>query len=240
MKKQLPILIAVFAVAVIAAYVVMQRRSDPVPVPSSSPTASSVPGGSTYYNRYMSVDVPADWKLTEVPDASGAVNITSGAWVLFIHPAAVQASGVEGGRFDEYAGGAPGVELVMGDLERPRNGRECAVPSVKQGAAVIEGTSVARYDFFTVLKGAMPGCHVPAEAPPVWFLSIVGNKNGLNEVKSVTQKKVLPGPNGTPRQFAITMSYKAATVEDLPRQYSRELDMALREMDAIVSTIVFR
>jgi hypothetical protein len=28
-------------------------------------------------------------------------------------------------------------------------------------------------------------------------------------------------------------------VEDLPRQYSRELDMALREMDAIVSTVVF-
>lgn len=235
MKKKLIIGVLVVAAVAVAVFLATRSASD-----TATPTAAPE-GGKGYSNRYMTLNVAAGWKLSEASDAAGAVNITKGNWVLFISPAATQTSGVIGGNFEEFAGGAPGVETVMGGLPKPRNGYECGKAVVKNGVSIVEGTPVSRYDFTTVLTGALAGCRIPAEAPPAWFLSVVGNQAGFNDVSSVTTKKVVAAPDGFPkRQFAITMSYTAATVDDLPRQYTADLDAGLREMDSMVSTLVFK
>src|SRR3989344_3193736 len=71
----------------------------PTPNPTAPLTQSQV-----YDNQYMKVIIPAGWSAKQATNNPAALNITKGNYILFVNARAGQASGVEGGRFEEYAG----------------------------------------------------------------------------------------------------------------------------------------
>src|SRR3989344_220423 len=116
--------VALLVVGGIVGYVMGNRGVKPVvtttPSSSASPssnvtiapttTPTTVTQSKVYSNQYLTVTIPAGWSYSTTQ--AGAINIIKNNYILYINPAASQASGVEGGRFGEIAGGAPSSDAV--------------------------------------------------------------------------------------------------------------------------------
>lgn len=218
----------------------------PVPVPVAEPpviTPVAPVVGTVFKNAYMEVTVSEGWTLAEATETlqdqrydqltgttvkvgepktskTGAVNITKGKYILYIHPQAGQASGVDGGRFAEIAMGAPSADAVVIEQPSPPCGTEKTSP-VKVGWT--------RHDWFVSGKDKkVEYCAVPAGSTAVWYFSYVtDSKNGYINYYA---DGALPG-------WVITMGYNSKTVNSLPPQNSSELTTALTEMTDIVKTL---
>lgn len=217
----------------------------PAPAPVAEPpiiTPVAPVVGTVFENAYMKVTVPQDWTVTEVTETlqdqrydkltgktitvgepkttkNGAVNITKGKYILYIHPQAGQASGVTGGRFAEISMGAPSADAVVIEQPSPPCGTE-------QKSLVKNGWT--RHDWFVSSKDKLEYCAVPSGSATVWYFSyITDSRNGY--INYYTDGS-LPG-------WVITMGYNTKTVNSLPPQSSPELTTALTEMTNIVKTL---
>ncbi len=215
----------------------------PVPVAEPpAPTPAPPVAGTMFENAYMKVTVPQGWALTEVTETlqdqrydqatgktikvgepkttkNGAVNITKGKYILYVHPQAGQASGVDGGRFAEIAMGAPSADAVVVEQPSPPCGTE------KTSAVKVGWT---RHDWFVSSADKKDYCAVPSGSSAVWYFSyITDSKNGYINYYNAGS---LPG-------WVITMGYNSKTVNSLPAQNSPELTTALTEMTNIVKTL---
>lgn len=218
----------------------------PAPTPVAEPpviTPVAPVVGTVFKNAYMQVTVPEGWTLTEATQTlqdqrydqltgktvkvgepkttkTGAVNITKGKYILYIHPQASQASGVDGGRFAEIAMGAPSADAVVIEQPNPPCGTEKTSP-VKVGWT--------RHDWYVSgTDKKVEYCAVPSGSAAVWYFSYVTDvKNGYINYNS---QGSLPG-------WVITMGYNSKTVNSLPPQNSPELITALTEMTDIVKTL---
>jgi hypothetical protein len=201
-----------------------------------------------FENAFMRITIPGGWSITEsyitvTGDKTeriknGAVNISKEGYILYINPTAMQASGGEGGRFDEGAGGAPGVELVMRDIDRPAGGFECS----ENVTAIDIGGGFFRRDFYSKASGTYT-CHVPTSGNAGWFLSVVSDssKGWLSDPQTFSSTPLGPNLFGNPeRQFVITMTFTASTPDALPRKGAPTLTSMLNEMTGIVRTLAFK
>lgn len=218
------------------------------PPPATIPTAEPVVNGG-YENPYMKVAVPAGWKLEELtefvpehmsnsttslqvddappigvsaPVKTGAVTITKGNYILYIHPHASQASGVTGGRFAEIAMGSPSANAVVTEQPSPPCGQ-----TVSSGTIRIPGLVLTRKDLYVSSADKKDYCAVPAKGT-AWYFSYVTDPKGgyINYYKAGE----LPG-------YVITMAYNAAKPDLLPLKGSAELEQALADMTGIVKTL---
>lgn len=198
--------------------------------------------GSVFENDFIKVTIPEGWRLTEATTTlqdqiydkntgkttkvgkpqttkNGAVNITKGNYILYINPNAGQASGIEGGRFNEIAGGAPSADAVVIDR-----------PSPPCGEAVV-GANFAgfvRKDLFVSSAHKQEYCTAPKSGKTVWYFSYITDACGgyFNYYRT-----------GETPAYVITMAYNSKNLENLPEKGSTGLTSALGEMTDILHTL---
>lgn len=199
----------------------------------------------SYENEYMKIAIPVGWTAKEATQKNSygtcidkeactveekiepnpaAVNITKGNYILYINAQASQASGVEGGRFVEYAGGAPSVEAVI--TEWPSE--PCYGSAQATSMIIVNGISMKRTDLFVGARDTAEYCRKPTSGT-VWYFSYIGS--GINYFD-----EKLAGLDG----WVISMAYNSRDVNLLPKKGSAELNAMLAEMSSIVKTLEFK
>lgn len=202
-----------------------------------------------FYKDYMSINVPPDWKISEVTrtfqdqkyddatgkitligkpitEKTGAIEITKGNYSIFISP------------IFQYEHARPletisirgqGAELVMKDIERPWGGLECAtVSKMVIGAFVLD-------NYYTD-KSKHPSsgsCNFPTDEKSVWFGSeSTGNTDTLETLED--------GSRGEYKnEYGIFFDYNTDDVNKLPKKDSLELKQFFDEAISILNTLKF-
>ncbi len=190
--------------------------------PVATPPISHAPNivNGVYSNQYLTLTVPAGWKLTEATKI-GAVNLTKGNYILYINPRVSQASGVEGGRFEEYAGGSPSVGAVV--VYHP--GGPCGTSDTY--TLSLNATTTRRTDFYIHSRDKTESCATPTNGQTVWYFSDVGLGINYYNISHYS------GPVG----WVVTMAYNSTTIDSFPVKGSADLDQALSEMTNILKTL---
>ncbi len=230
------VIVALVVIAGIV-YAMMSKTSEPMTTatptasmspsvsPSASPEATTTPTTVTqskvYSNSYMSVTIPAGWSYSTAKSGA-AINITKGNYILYINSRASQASGVEGGRFVEYAGGAPSVEAVI--KEWPTD--PCYGSPTASSTLIVDSTSTKRTDLYVGAHDTAEYCNKPSQGT-VWYFSYLGN--GINYYKNP--------PAGDSLGWVVTMAYNSRDVSALPQKDSVELNAMLKDMSSILATL---
>ena len=176
---------------------------------------------TVFENQYMKIALPPGWTAKRPGRIPTAVNITKGNYILYISTQASQASGVEGGRFDEIAMGAPSADAVVTQHPAPPCGRGESSPA---------SDGHTRMDLY-VSKGdskSQDWCNAPLSGATVWYFSYITDAAGgyFNYY--------VPGQN---RALVVTMAYRSKDVNRLPLKGSPELNSMLSEMTSIVSSL---
>lgn len=222
-----------------------------LPPAAEPPTAVPVAqlGGTVFENDYIKFVVAEGWQLTEATRTlqdqeydkntgttikigepkttkTGAVNITKGKYILYINPQAGQASGVEGGRFGEIAGGAPSADVVIVEHPSP----PCGTEVVGESSIPIPGAVLTRHDLYISSEDKQDYCAAPTNGKNVWYFSYLTTAAGgyFNYYKEA------------PLGFVITMAYNSKDINSFPVKGTPELYTHLRDMGNIVKTIQFK
>lgn len=184
--------------------------------PTSSVTPTVPPTSSVYENSYMKITVPSTWTYTTT--ANGSINIMKDNYILFINPNYQQASGVQGGRFEEIASGAPSADAIIK-----------VKPSGPCGSTVttLAYSVYKRKDLYVKNSDASETCAAPTTNSSVWYFSYVVDNDGyLSYYKTVANTS-----------YVITMSYNSKNVNSFPVKDSSALNAKLNEMTNIVKTL---
>lgn len=179
---------------------------------------------AVYENQYMKVVLPPGWTAKKSGRIPTAVNITKGNYILYISTQASQASGVEGGRFDEIAMGAPSADAVVTQYPTPPCGKAESSPA-SDGHTRID-LYVNKAD-----SKSQDWCNAPLSGATVWYFSYITDAAGgyFNYY--------VPGQN---RGLVVTMAYRSKDVNRLPLKGSTKLNSMLSEMTSIVSSLTIK
>lgn len=179
---------------------------------------------TVYENQYMKVVLPPRWTAKKSGRIPTAVNITKGNYILYISTQASQASGVEGGRFDEIAMGAPSADAVVTQYPTPPCGKAESSPA-SDGHTRID-LYVSKAD-----SKSQDWCNAPLSGATVWYFSYITDAAGgyFNYY--------VPGQN---RALVVTMAYRSKDVNRLPLKGSTKLNSMLSEMTSIVSSLTIK
>ena len=206
--------------------------------------------GTLYKNEYMTVTIPDGWKLSEgtrtiqnqtydkntgkitligppIVEKTGAVNIVKGNYILYINPWAGQASGIQGGRFGEIAGGALSVMAVAED---PSAGVICGSSDSPPVFTNMDQNPHSRVDLYTSQE-QRNYCNRPASGKEAWYFSYI------TDIKDSTYFNYYK--DGEALSFVITMAYNSKDINKLPLKNSEELTTMLSEMSNIIKTAEF-
>lgn len=242
-KKTLPIIFYIVLLALIgvAIYFVVDKKAklatnqsgdgahtnNTVPPNHVTPISSTTPHleqDQVYENQYIKVIIPPGWVTKQVANNPAALNIIKGNYILFINARARQASGVPGGRFEEFAGGAPSVDAVI--VEHP--GGPCGISETSM--IVVNGVPTKRTDYYVSSSDQNEFCRKPTVAETVWYFSFVGN--GINYFN-------IPNDSGA-LGWVVTMAYDSKIVNSFPIKSSLTLNKILSEMTSIVKTLAIK
>jgi hypothetical protein len=176
---------------------------------------------TVYENQYLRVVLPPGWTAKSPRRHPAAVNIAKGNYILYINTQASQASGVEGGRFDEIAMGAPSADAVVTTFPSPPCGKAESKPAAKPHTRV--DLYVSKAD-----SKSQTWCDAPSSGATAWYFSYITDPAGgyFNFY--------VPGQN---RALVATMAYSAKNVNTLPLKGSTELDSMLSEMTSMVNSL---
>jgi len=179
---------------------------------------------TVYENQYMKIVLLPGWTARKPGRIPTAVNITKGNYILYISTQASQASGVEGGRFDEIAMGAPSADAVVTQYPTPPCGRGESSPA-SDGHTRID-LYVSKAD-----SKSQEWCNAPLSGATVWYFSYITDAAGgyFNFY--------VPGQN---RALVVTMAYRSKDVNRLPLKGSTELNSMLSEMTSIVRSLTIK
>ena len=174
----------------------------------------SSPGtGKRFDNQYLTMTIVSGWTVGRSVDQK--LTLTQGKYLLIINPIFTHASGVEGGRFSEIVEGMPSVNAVMGNVDQPASGAECAQ---YQSRALKITQAIELGSLYTDSSKTGIGCVFPTSGPPVWFGSYSGG-------------------DGPESEYTITLSYNTADVNSLPRNGSAQLTQVFSEVVAMLKTL---
>jgi hypothetical protein len=176
---------------------------------------------TVYENQYMKLVLLPGWTAKRTRRTPAAVNIAKGSYVLYINTQASQASGVEGGRFDEIAMGAPSADAVVTEYPSPPCGKPESRPALSPHTRI--DLYVSKAD-----STSQGWCSTPSSGATVWYFSYITDAAGgyFNFY--------VPGQN---RALVVTMAYSSKDVNSLPLKGSTELDSMLSEMTSIVNSL---
>jgi hypothetical protein len=175
----------------------------------------------------MNLTVPEGWKVTSL---NGAIKITKDNYILHINPRAEQVSGAKGGRFDEIARGARGVDLIA--KYEPRF--PCGVRETVHISDKLERKDLFVSSDILKHKGQESLCNGPTNNSPVWYFSWVTEKGGgyLGSL-GIIDSRFHEG------NFFIYMTHDGRNINDLPEKGSEKLSVLLQEMTDIIRTLRF-
>ena len=179
---------------------------------------------TVYENQYMKIVLPAGWTAKRPGHIPTAVNITKNNYILYISTQASQASGVEGGRFDEIAMGAPSADAVVTQFPTPPCGKGESSPA-SDGHTRID-LYVSKAD-----SKSQEWCNAPLSGATVWYFSYI------TDVAGGYFNYYVPGQN---RALVVTMAYRSKDVNRLPLKGSAELSSMLSEMTSIVGSLTVK
>jgi hypothetical protein len=176
---------------------------------------------TVYENQYLKVVLLPGWKATRPRRIPAAVNISKGNYILYINTQATQASGVEGGRFDEIAMGAPSVDAVVTSFPSPPCGTQESTPV--QAPHTRSDLYVSKAN-----SKSQDWCNPPSSGATVWYFSYITNKDGgyFNDYV-----------RGQNLALVATMAYRSKSVDSLPLKGSPELTSVLSEMTSMVNSL---
>lgn len=174
---------------------------------------SSSTSGRRLGNPYLTMTVVSGWAVR--PSSDQTLNLIRGKYLLSINPIFTHASGVIGGRFGEIVGGMPSVKAVAGDVAQPPGAIECAQWPGEQ--MTVTSTTSLR-NLYTDSSKVGNGCVFPSTGRPVWFCSYFSGKASEGE-------------------YSITLAYRTADVNSLPRKGSAELTRVLGEAVTMLKTL---
>ena len=242
-QKTLNIILGLVIVVLIGAgaYFVVGKKSEPTnnqpvvadntnntePANQVTPTPNTTTPlvqSQVYDNQYIKVTIPAGWSAKQATNNPAALNITKGNYILFVNARAGQASGVEGGRFEEYAGGAPSVDALI--VEHP--GGPCG--NSETSTITANGVTTKRTDYYVSSSDQNEFCRKPTINNTLWYLSVVGN--GFNYFN-------IPDYSGAVGWVA-TMAYNSKVINSFPVKNSSGLNQTLSEMTSIVKTLTIK
>src|SRR5262245_41245843 len=176
---------------------------------------------TVYENQYMKVVLLPGWAAKSPRRHPGAVNIAKGNYILYINTQASQASGVEGGRLDEIAMGAPSADAVVTTWPSPPCGKAESRPARDPPTRV--DLYVSKAD-----SKSQEWCNAPSSGATAWYFSYITDPAGgyFNFYVS-----------GQNRALVVTMAYSSKDVNSLPVKGSTELNSMLSEMTSIVNSL---
>jgi hypothetical protein len=190
--------------------------------PTPNPTAP-LAQSQVYNNQYMRVTIPSGWSAKQATNNPTALNITKGNYILYIDSRTGQASGIQGGRFSEIAGGAPSADAVT----TPGNG-SCGTSNTT--SITTNGTTAQRVDYYVGVNDKTESCNVPTNGQSVWYFSYIttGTNGYFNEYNI---------PNMPNVAWVVTMAYNSKNINSLPVKGSADLNQALTDMTNILKTL---
>jgi hypothetical protein len=166
-----------------------------------------------FENQYLKIRLSPGWTVAATGDQ--VLNLVRGKYILSIDPIFTHASGVEGGRFSEVASGKQSIDTVMGTVDQPAGGFECAeIPA----DAIVVSQSISLANLYTDSSKVGNGCVFPSSGRPVWFGS------------------VFSGP-GSESDYAITLTYSSSEVNDFPLKNGMELRQVFAEVRGMLGTL---
>jgi hypothetical protein len=175
-----------------------------------------------YENQYLRIVLLPGWTAKSPRRHPGAVNIAKGNYILYINTQASQASGVEGGRLDEIAMGAPSADAVVTTWPSPPCGKAESKPARDRHTRV--DMYVSKAD-----SKSQEWCSAPSSGATVWYFSYITDTAGGGYFNFY-----VPGQN---RALVVTMAFSSKDVNSLPVKGSSELDSMLSEMTSIVNSL---
>ena len=123
---------------------------------SQQPPSTRTHNAEKFESQYLTMTIVPGWTVTRRADQ--IAQVTHGKYVLTINPIFTHASGVICGRFPELAGGIPGVEAVMANVDQPAGGFECAQSS----PPTIISKDISLGNLYTDRSKSKNGCTFPA------------------------------------------------------------------------------
>jgi hypothetical protein len=172
--------------------------------------------GRTLDNQWLTMTIVPGW--TKSSSADQRVNVRHGKYLLSIDPIFTHASGIEGGRFPEIAGGIASVEAVMRNVDQPASGDEC---SVSRPHLLVVNATISLDSLYTDSSKTQNGCVFPAGGQSVWFGSFFSGKSEKSE-------------------YTISLGYETGDVNALPRIGSPALKQVFAEVRAMLKTLVLK
>jgi IPT/TIG domain len=166
-----------------------------------------------FENQYLKIGLSPGWTMAASGDQ--VLNLIRGKYILSIDPMFTHASGIIGGRFSEFASGKQSIEAVMGNVDQPAGGFECAAMPAD---AIVVNESLSLANLYTDSSKVGNGCVFPSSGRPVWFGS------------------VFSGP-GSESDYAITLTYSSSEVNALPSKDSLELRRVFGEVREMLETL---
>jgi hypothetical protein len=169
--------------------------------------------GKKFENQYLTMTILPGWAAE--PSADQKLSILHGKYLLTINPIFTHASGVTGGRFSEIVGGMASVDAVMGQVDQPASGIECAQSSAK-GTTITKTITLS--NLYTDGSKSENGCTFPSGGQSVWFGSYFSGE-------------------GSESEYAITLTYDTTDVNRLPKKNSPELRHIFADVAAMLKIL---
>jgi hypothetical protein len=169
--------------------------------------------GKKFDNQYLTMTILPGW--APEPSADQKLNIIHGKYLLTINPIFTHASGVTGGRFSEIVGGMASIDAVMGKVDQPASGIECAQSPAK-GTTLTKTITLS--NLYTDGSKSENGCTFPSSGQSVWFGSYFSGE-------------------GSESEYAITLTYDTTDVNRLPKKKSPELKHSFADVVAMLKTL---
>jgi hypothetical protein len=164
-------------------------------------------------NQYLKIQILPGWTVAASGDQT--LNLIKGKYLLSINPLFTHASGGIGGRFSEIVSGNQSIDAVMGNVDQPAGGFECAQMPF---SAMVVTKAISLSNLYTDSSKVNNGCIFPTNSQPVWFGSFFSGE-------------------GSASDYAITLSYSTNEVNDLPPKGSPELKHVFADVIVMLKTL---
>lgn len=188
-----------------------QQKSTSPSVPFLEPQTRTRP--NEFENQYLKIQILPGWTVATSGDQT--LNLIDGKYLLSINPMFVHASGVIGGRFSEIVRGKESIDAVMGNVDQPAGGFECAEWPPEE---LIVTRTMSLRNLYTDSSKVNNGCTFPRGGQPIWFGSYFSAE-------------------GSESDYAITLTFRTKDVNDLPMKGTRELKHVLTEVTQMLRSL---